>query len=283
MLLLLLTSWLSPYVAVEVRSIAQEIVPLQQLASHSRVYEDSLIRYVWSHHREKVVDYHRLAFRHIREKPFLAALEQAIEKGLTDEEIYDTLARTLHDAYYGPHLAAHFLSETDKNEKKTLASHLQELLGAKTPLQGYGEMGYPGGFFSHFPKRLKIQEPLYTLREAHLIHDLPPNGLDCFVCYNGLHTLPETEVAPFLASLYRALRPGGSLILREYDAKIPELLHVTSALTRLVYGLEPLTSEPHFRPLADWIALAEAAGFKAHPPLFRRGDPTLQAMIKLEK
>ena len=93
----------------------------------------------------------------------------------------------------------------------------------------------------------------------------------------------RTEVAPFLASLYRALQPGGTLILREYDAKILELIHFTHTLTRLVYGLEPPTSEPHFRPLADWIALAEAAGFKAHPPLFRRGDPTLQAMIKLEK
>lgn len=106
----------------------------------------------------------------------------------------------------------------------------------------------------------------------------PPATFDRALCLDVLEHLTFEEQSVALAELYRVLRPGGELLV-----SVPNLAHLQSRVHFLLQGrLIRTASElkhPGDRPVAEYIQLAERAGFAL---VARRGIfPTVPVLTRL--
>jgi SAM-dependent methyltransferase len=118
-------------------------------------------------------------------------------------------------------------------------------------------------------------------------------SLDVIVILIGLHHVPPTRLASFCRSLYRMLRPGGRLIVREHDASTPyRYLQAQSAHTlfNLVASGDSADQDRaefrNFQPLATWIALLTRADIGFHydaVPILQDNDPTYNTLCSFER
>lgn len=60
---------------------------------------------------------------------------------------------------------------------------------------------------------------------------IPDESADLVTMNQGLHHLPQNHIMKFLAEIWRILRPGGFVIIREHDAKPLQVLHCTSFMS----------------------------------------------------
>jgi SAM-dependent methyltransferase len=98
------------------------------------------------------------------------------------------------------------------------------------------------------------------------------------LCLDVLEHLPYHEQPLALAELHRVLRPGGELLV-----SVPNLAHLQSRIHFLLAGRLIRTASEHKhpgdRPLAEYLQLARAAGFRL---LERRGIfPTVPVLTRL--
>ena len=86
-------------------------------------------------------------------------------------------------------------------------------------------------------------------------------SFDRGLCLDVLEHLAFPEQAPALAELFRVVRPGGELLV-----SVPNLAHLQSRLHFLLRGrlihTASLAKHPGDRPAAEFIDLAERAGFR---------------------
>jgi len=95
----------------------------------------------------------------------------------------------------------------------------------------------------------------------------------------------------YIQSLYRILKPGGILLLREHDAKDSDthaLIDAAHSLFNVIISQVSLQKNQHelrnFKPLDSWIQLIESHGFETGKKRLRQqGDPTYNTMIRFEK
>lgn len=224
----------------------------------------SYFRAVFVGQRGELGDFIRLHARELREKVFFELVDDVLkDPELQDGEIYRRLYEKMGAAHYGKYLSTYYREQATKVLKRDLARQLATLMGPKHPL------------------------PTDTL---------PPEGqtsnIALFVDYTGLHSRTPEEASAYVAAIWRALKPGGSFVLREHDAQGPAavaLAEVSYCVNHLACGVSP---EEHakqsyrFYALETWIALIEKAGFtfnKTHPPLIRKGDITQNALIRFDK
>jgi SAM-dependent methyltransferase len=105
-----------------------------------------------------------------------------------------------------------------------------------------------------------------------------PETFDRALCLDVLEHLTFEEQPRALAELHRVLRPGGELLV-----SVPNLAHLQSRVHFLLQGrLIRTASElkhPGDRPVADYIQMAERAGFSL---IARRGIfPTVPVITRL--
>jgi FAD/FMN-containing dehydrogenase/SAM-dependent methyltransferase len=121
--------------------------------------------------------------------------------------------------------------------------------------------------------------------------EIPNQSVDLVSIYIGLHHIPPHKIRPFLASIYRVLRPGGVLVLRDHDAnseailRMDHLAHDTfNAGLGVPFDVE-LREIRNFQPLAYWIDVLKDTGFKLSSanPILQKGDPTRNTLIAFEK
>ena len=88
---------------------------------------------------------------------------------------------------------------------------------------------------------------------------MPDGGFDGVVITDVLHHVPYVQQAPILEDVYRKLKPGGVLVIRETDIKFRLRYFIFNyALEWLLYlGVEKLK----FRKAAEWRRMLEAVGF----------------------
>jgi choline dehydrogenase-like flavoprotein/SAM-dependent methyltransferase len=116
-------------------------------------------------------------------------------------------------------------------------------------------------------------------------------SLDVIVILIGLHHVPVARLEPFAHSLFRMLREGGRLIIREHDASTPERLfqaHAAHTLFNLVASgvssVEDRNEFRNFQSLEAWIALLAGAGFCYDAvPALQYKDPTINTLCSFEK
>jgi len=122
-----------------------------------------------------------------------------------------------------------------------------------------------------------------TITHADLdAFDVP--ACDAAVLLDVLHYLGPASQARLLASVARALRPGGVLLLREPDAGRP----LRFALTRVQERICAIARRDwrqgfHYRTLAGWNELLERQGLKTTSLAMWEGTPYANVLVAARK
>lgn len=250
----------------------------------------SFIREVFSKNSEGIINYNRYVLGQLKEKALLELVGEVLkDETLSDREIYEALYGQIHKAKYGKFVQAHYSLQATKAMQRDLAWQVAELM-EKKPVVGYLEMGQGGDLIKPLKRALALSGPIYVFNDI-AGKDIPAESLELVACYSGLHAIPPEKLQPFLASIYRSLRPGGTFILREHDAATEELRSLSSVaytLSNLATHVTPIENEReihHFRGLTYWIHLLKEQGFEynTREPLIRKGDSTKNALLRFDK
>lgn len=241
-------------------------------------------------------------------------LEEAANAGKTDREIYALVQSRLPEIK--PILAElRFALPALSKQKDEMTAQTLELLGSARRIDGYLELGSTGRYASRLKSALDLRGDLVLLHSAppgyspeDIVErgglmklgrfvpmndyapvpasDVPDRSLDLVANYIGFHHSPLPKLDAFVASLHRALRPGGRMIVRDHDVDSPAMNRMV-ALAHDVFNMGLGTPWPvnqgelrHFTSLTQLTGYLEARGFKSDGrKLLQRGDPTQNALM----
>jgi ubiquinone/menaquinone biosynthesis C-methylase UbiE len=235
----------------------------------------------------------------------------------TDEAIYKAVQAGL------PKIKP-FLSELTlafpalKKQKKEMAKQVLQLLGDKTEINGYLEIGSTGRYISELRKHISLTGNTY------LTNDIAPNNsladifergqlskigtffpltyqpisateiadesVDLVTCHIGLHHCNPEILDGYLKSIHRILRKGGMFIIRDHDVKDDEMATFIS-LVHTVFNLglgvswETNASEfKSFKSIETWSSIISGYGFKdSGARILQENDPTDNTLVSFIK
>jgi SAM-dependent methyltransferase len=242
------------------------------------------------------------------EEQFHALIKSACARRSSDQEIYNEVQTGL--TKIKPFLGAltHALPAL-KKQKREMARQTLELLGNRRTIDGYIEIGSTGRYVSELRKHIRFTGPIYITNDI-----APTNGLgdimergqfaklgtflhldyapldekgialatiDVVTSFIGLHHSPLDRLDGFVRSIHRVLRPGGLFIVRDHDAKTPQMETFVS-LVHTVFnaGLDvPWQTNAqevkHFRSADEWSRYVVDRGFEEKGMrLLQANDPT---------
>jgi SAM-dependent methyltransferase len=256
-------------------------------------------------------------FMQLDEGKFFTLIDSILDDSkLTDDQIYEQLitniSKTRRDIFF-PFSSIHALEHL----KQDLASFVFQLLEDKKNIHGYVEIGYNGRLVRSLKKKLSLSKPIFVVNDRESFRDylergarpydafvplnnyepipehcIPTASVDLVACYIGLHHIPQDKLGPFLASIQRILKPGGSFILMEHDActkKLQELVHVVHSIFNAATGVAPEENKREirdFHALKYWIDKIEAHNLKHNVEegsYIRKGDSTLNTLLRFDK
>lgn len=203
-------------------------------------------------------------------------------------------------------------------QKKEITRQTLQLLEPGKAIKGIVEIGSTGRYVSDLKKKFKLSD-IYFIHdvapsmspvdiaergklkpygtffelndyEAITPEQIPDNSIDVVACYIGMHHAPKDKVDDFVKSLYRILRPSGSLILREHDVTNDKMFAFVS-LVHAVFNLglnisweENLKELRYFDSIENWIKYYKKFGFEQQGPMILQDhDPSLNTLLKLVK
>lgn len=235
---------------------------------------------------------------------------------LANEEIYPILLSRISEAKMGTYKNLKNAMESLKVLKSEIAAQAKSLLGDES-LHNYVEIGYPGRMIKPLKKELHLDGKMIVINTEESIKDylqcgfpspvdqfvplqdfdpisaekIPSNSVDLVSLFIGLHHIPEEKLEPFLRSIHRILRPNGTFLLMDHDAKTVEmksflsLVHSIFNLGTGVSAEEEAKEYRNFQPLKHWIDLCQKSGlvWDGQEPLIRKGDSTCNSLIALKK
>jgi SAM-dependent methyltransferase len=233
----------------------------------------------------------------------------------TDREIYEAILAEL------PSIKP-FLREVRyslpalRKQKEIMCDQTVALLEGRTRFDRYAEVGSTGRYydrlsdileFAEAPVFIHTDKPSYQPRDivergrlskvgsflplgAYEPLALPEGGIDVLTVYIGFHHAPPKRRDGFIRSCHKALKRGGSLIVRDHDADDPSMVHFV-ALAHDVFncGLElPWDTNAaevrNFTSLRRLQEVLEATGFTPHGSrLLQDGDPTRNTLMRFDK
>lgn len=236
----------------------------------------------------------------------------------TDRDIYvklqerlDGIKPFLSEATYGlPAL---------KKQKAEMARQTTELLGSSTKLSGYVEIGTTGRYANGIRRLIPIDGPLYIVNDLEpgfspndivergqltKIGDYVPMGnyepfdgagipeesVELVTNFIGFHHAPPEKRARFIQAVWKVLKPGGRLVVRDHDVDSPEmdgfvaLAHdVFNAGLNLSWA-ENAAQVRNFTSVSQLEEVLGAAGFdKAKNRLLQAHDPTRNTLMVFVK
>ena len=257
-------------------------------------------------------------FRLYPEDRFHTLLKTASRELKSDEKIYKKVQSELPTIK--PFLADFTLSlPALKKQKQVIKAQTLQLLGSRTELDGYVEIGSPGRYISALKSAIKLTGPVYLVNDVapsnspadilergqiRKIGAFVPLGnyqpissayiknesVDLVTCYIGIHHAAQDILPKFIESIRRILRPGGLFVLRDHNAATPEMVQFCSAI-HTVFNLgtkvswETNDQELRFFNSADfWSNYLKAHGFKdSGARLLQDHDPSDNALMLFTK
>jgi len=236
----------------------------------------------------------------------------------SDREIYEKLQERLPEikplfsqvTYALPALA---------KQKEEMARQTADLLGPPRTIKGYVEIGTPGRYVNGLRRRFRIEGAVFLLNDRApglALEDIvergqvrrsgqyvplgnydaldaagiPDASVDLITNFIGFHHAPLDRLDPFVASIRRALRPGGRLVLRDHDVDGPEM----SALVALAHdvfnvGVKLPWGSNHaqvrnFTSVKQQVRYLAKMGFERGRGLrLQAGDPTRNTLMVFTK
>lgn len=282
--------------------------------------QDSLFRKVFNRidgQRDEIRDFLNNVFMQLDEKEFFMLVDSILENPqLNDEQIYAILYRKIGQAKPNVISNLQYALQSLKSLKDDLADQTAHLVGQKK-ISGYVEIGYPGRLTRPLKNRMKIEGPFYAITDKEGLSDyieagfprpydqfvplnnyepisenaIPTASVDLVAMYIGLHHAPTEKLDSFITSIKRILRPGGTFILMDHDARTIELqnlVNVVHSIFNAATGVEPkvnIQEIRNFHSLKYWIDLLQSHGmiYYEHNPLIRTGDSTLNSLVRFDK
>jgi len=252
------------------------------------------------------------------EDRFHGLIQEACAKFSGDEEIYEHLRKEvpkikpfLGDLYYAiPALQA---------QKRELVRQTLELLGGRTSIDGYVEIGSTGRYASLLRKHIGLRGPLIVVNDAPPTNSptdilergrfgklgtyvplndyeplsaaaIPDGSIDVVTCYIGLHHSPPGRLDAFVRSIWRVLRPGGLFIVRDHDATsapMKAFVSLAHSVFNAGLGIDWETNRKelrHFDSVEAWCRFLAARGFvDTGRRLLQANDPTDNTLFAFQK
>lgn len=252
------------------------------------------------------------------EDRFHTLIKEAVQQHKDDESIYRYLQHKLPGIK--PFLADLFYAlPALKKQKQEMARQTAELLGAGRSIDGYVEIGGTGRYINALRKTFDMRGPLVLINDVAPTNsppdvvergqlsklgrfvpmndyaaiseaDIPSNSVDLVSCYIGLHHAVPEKLEPFMRSIVRILRPGGTFILRDHDVKDPAMFaFVGLAHTVFNAGLgapwEINAAElRYFVSVDEWVKRMAAWGLvDSGKRLLQDHDPTINVLLAFKK
>ena len=251
------------------------------------------------------------------EDKFHQLIDKVTKENSTDEEIYKKVQAEL------PSIKP-FLSEITfalpalKKQKKEMARQGLQLLGDKTQINGYLEIGSTGRYISELRKHIQLSGKIYLTNDiapsftpgdifergqlgkigaflplsykAINAQDIPDQSLDLVTCHIGLHHCPHNMLDSYIKSIHRVLRSGGKFIMRDHDVKTPAMATFVS-LVHTVFNLglnvswEVDSKEfKSFKSIDEWVKIVSVHGFQdAGARILQDRDPSDNTLICFTK
>ena len=260
----------------------------------------------------------QVVFHLYPEAKFHDLLVATTKEKSSDEDIYKTVQSGL------PKIKP-FLSEFTfalpalKKQKKEMSDQVLKLLGEKTKINGYLEIGSTGRYISELRKHISLSGNIYLtndiapsnapgdifergqigkigkfipLNEYQPIStsDIPSDSIDLVTCHIGLHHCPHEKLSEYMRSIQRVLRKGGIFIMRDHDVKTPEMATFVSVVhTVFNLGLN-VTWETDsgefksFKPISEWSKIVSGFGFKdSGKRILQDNDPSDNTLISFTR
>lgn len=256
-------------------------------------------------------------YRIYPEDRFHWLIKEAVAKHQDDETIYRYLQH--HLPAIKPLLAdlSYALPALAK-QKREMTRQTIELLGNKSEINGYVEIGTTGRYAGMLRKQISIKGPVWLVHDvapgyspidiaergglfkigkfvslndyAPISNEIPDESVELVSCYIGLHHIPPDKLEPFMQSIYRILKTGGEFILRDHDVNSAQMDKLVSlAHTVFNAGLNlPWESNKnelrYFTSADEWARRLNAAGFTDFGKrLLQAHDPTDNMLMKFVK
>lgn len=205
---------------------------------------------------------------------------KGINSNLTDCDIYANLYKTYHTLHKGP--KTQILSKKRSNKR---ALEILHLLPQNTKFSTFLDVGCsegsitadlayelyidPKNTYGCDVKDIKTDDFIFTqLNPAETSLPYDSNSMSLITILMVLHHIPHSDVT--ITELYRILKPGGYLIVREHDLndyRLNVLIDVMHGLYSLVWyetPEDPTFCDTYFakyRSLTDWENQLNNAGF----------------------
>jgi len=251
------------------------------------------------------------------EASFHRLIAEETAKGGSDEQIYRNIQARLNEIK--PFLAPiRYALPSLAKQKEEMADQTRRLIdpSVKT-IRGYVEVGTPGRYVKPLRQRFDIKGPVYLVHEKEPgfgpedifergglrkqgkylsitepidSSKIPDESVDLVTVYIGLHHFPPKALDRFVKSMRRVLRPGGRLVIRDHDAKGPEMKAFVE-LAHDVYnaglGMPWAENAKEYRKLTETgeltAYLAERGFQGGGKAVLQDNDPTLNTLLEFVK
>jgi len=279
--------------------------------------EDSNFReiYLDPRLREQFFLFLKNVFNLYPEQDFHDLIARITRAKLTDREIYEAILAELPSIK--PYLRqVRYALPALRKQKGVMCDQTVALLEGRERFGRYAEIGSTGRYYDRLSEKLEFSEPpvfVHTDKPSYQPHDiverghllkvgsflplgaydplaLPEEGIDVLAIYIGFHHAPPERRNGFISSCYRAVKRGGSLIVRDHDVTDPSMNHLV-ALAHDVFncGLE-LPWSTNAAEIRNFISLQQleevlvSTGFSPHGArLLQDGDPTHNTLMRFDK
>ncbi|HZM45087.1 MAG TPA: FAD-binding protein [Burkholderiales bacterium] len=204
-------------------------------------------------------------------------------------------------------------------QKKEMARQTLDLLDGRRDFDGYVEIGSTGRYVSELRRHLNLRGQLVLVNDLAPTYSpvdivergrlaklgswvpladyapipataVPDASVDFVTCYIGLHHIPPEKLEPFVRSVRRMLRPGGTFVLRDHDVTTPQMdKFVCLAHTVFNAGLgvpweDNRRELRYFATVAAWSRRLQAAGFRDLGKRLKQAhDPTDNVLMGFVK
>lgn len=252
------------------------------------------------------------------EDKFHRLIEEACTAGASDRDIYGYAQSRLGEIR--PFLADfRYALPALAKQKAEMSRQTFELLGDKRVLNGYLEIGTTGRYIGHLKSELQLRGDvvlLHTDAPSYSPTDIVERGrvskigrfvalddyapiapaqvadgsMDLVTNFIGFHHAPPARRDGFVKSVYRVLRPGGRLILRDHDVSTVSM----NRLVALAHDVFNMGLGAHWRvnqeeirnftSMTEMVRYLEDFGFKAGARVIAQsGDPTRNILMMFTK